>query len=438
MRYILALVYAFIAPLFINQQLAAQEKLTVEQAVQIALQNNYDIKLVSNSLDISKNNVSLANAGILPMVSGDFNSNATIQNTDQTQSTGQVVHREGAKNSSMTYGVNLNWKIFDGFEMFANYDRLKELQKLGEVNLRSTILGTVTNVINAYYSLVSQQQALNSAETTLEISQLRLRNATNRYSIGKAAKLEVLNAKVDLNTDTTNLLRMQDAFKTSKIQLNELLARDINTDFTITDTIIIDNQLALNTLQNQMASLNPDLQAAIVNQRIAELNLKQVKASRYPDISFNTGYNFSKTTSELGFARQSQGKGFNYGLTASINIFNGFLQKKNEKNAAIEIENARLEYDKLHQNIQSQLLSAYQTYQTNLKLVTLEQKNQAVAKQNLDITLEKFKLGTVAPIDFREAQLNYVEASVRYTNAQYAAKISEIALKQLSGTLELQ
>jgi outer membrane protein TolC len=137
------------------------------------------------------------------------------------------------------------------------------------------------------------------------------------------------------------------------------MARDINTDFTVSDTIIIQNKLLLSDLQMSANQQSPGLQLALINKRIAELNLKQVKAGRYPTVSLNSGYNFNRSTSELGFARSSVGRGLNYGMTASINIFNGMLQNRNEKNASIEIDNAQLEYEKLNQNISAQLTSRW-------------------------------------------------------------------------------
>ncbi|WP_026897812.1 TolC family protein [Daejeonella oryzae] len=424
--------------IFLFVQSNAQEQLSLEQAVQIALQNNYDIKLNAVSLDIRKTNVSQGLSAMYPVVTGNFNTNNTIQNTSQTLSSGQLQERDGAKNSSLSYGPVLNWRVFDGFEMFARYDQLKELQKLEESNLRQTIQQTLVNVISNYYDLVQQQQQISALNTALEISRIRLKNSQSRYQIGKAAKLEVLAASVDLNSDTTNLLRQKDQYRNTKTILNELLARDVNIDFTVADTIIISNNLILDELQKNAATLNPNLQAAVINQRIAELNLKQVRANRYPDINLNTGYNFSNSTSELGFARESRGRGLNYGVSASINIFSGFLQKKNEKVAGLEIDNSRLLYEKANLSINAQLVSLYQTYLTNIELVKLEKQNQDVAKQNLDITLEKFRLGTVVPLEFREAQRNYINSNARYTNAQYLAKLAEITLKQIAGTLSLQ
>lgn len=416
----------------------AQEKLSLEQAVQIALENNFDIKLTKNDVEQAKNNLNRANAGMLPVVTGNFSTNNTISNTKQTLSSGVSQERNGAKNSNLAYGPVLNWQVFDGFEMFARYDRLKELEQLGEANLKLTVQNTLADVINNYYDLVSQQQQIKALNEALNISQLRLKNSNNRYKIGKAAKLEVLAASVDLNTDTTNLLRQIDVYRSTKIRLNELLARGISTEFKVSDTITIGNNLLLADLQSSASQLNPSLQSAMINRRIAEINLKQVKANRYPSININSGYNFNKSTSELGFARTSTGRGLNYGLSASINLFNGYLQKRNEKNASLEIDKSKLQYDKLNQNIISQLTSLYQTYLTNLELVRLEQENLTVAKQNMDITLEKFKIGSVAPLEFREAQRNYINANARFTNSQFEAKLAEISLLQLSGKLNLE
>lgn len=438
MRLSNSILYLILAGLFLSSDSNAQERLTLERAVEIALENNYDIKLTRNDIEIAGNNVSRANAGMLPVVTGNFSTNNTSSNTTQTLSSGVVQERNGAKNSNLTYGPVLNWRIFDGMAMFARYDQLKELEKLGESNFKLSVQTTLADVISSYYDLVQQQQQLKALREAVDISRLRLQNSQNRYIIGRAAKLEVLAATVDLNADTTSLLRQLDIFHGTKVRMNELLARDVTTDFTVSDTIIIQNNLGLAELQRDAQLQNPSLQSALISKRVAELDLKQVKAGRYPVLSINSGYNFNKSTSELGFARTSHGRGFNYGLTASINIFNGLLQNKNEKNALLEIDNAQLEYEKLNKNISAQLISLYETFQTNLQLVILERQNLEVAQQNLDITMEKFRLGSVAPLEFREAQRNYIDASARYTSSQFQAKIAELSLQQLAGTLNLQ
>ncbi len=416
----------------------AQSRLTLEEAVRIALEKNYNIKLVSNNLQINKNDLDYALPALLPRVTGNLSTNNNIQNTEQTlRSTGNSESRNDAKNSSTSYGVNLNWLVFDGFAMFARFDQLKEFQKLGESNLRLTVLNTISDVVTTYYDLVQQQKQINATDTALGISRFRVKTAQTRFKMGKASRLEVLAARVDLNTDTTNLLRQKDTFRRTQISLNELLARNVNAVFTVTDSIGIDKSLDLKTLSDHAGKQNPTLQSSLISRRIAELNLSQVKASRYPSVSVFSGYNFNRSKSELSFATQSKGQGFNYGLTGTLNIFGGLQQRKNEKNAALEIENAVIDYQRISGNINSQLFSLFHNYITNLELVKLEEANQKIAKQNLDITLEKFRLGSIAPIEFREAQRNFVEATVRFSNAQYQAKIAEISLKEIAGNQRL-
>lgn len=414
---------------------SAQQLLTVEDAVKIALENNYEIKISKNDLRIDQTNVTVGNAGLLPTVAANIVDNNGIQNTSQTRSDGTVNKLDNAKNNSLNYGVGLNWTIFDGFGMFARYDQLKELQKLGESELKLTVLSKVSDVMTAYFDLVQQQQQLKALDTTILISQERVTLAQNRFTIGKAAKLEVLNAKVDLNTDETALLRQKETYANTKIALNQILARDTTTDFFVADTIIVDSKLQLPELSALAQKQNPELLQQIINKRIAELQLKQVKAIRYPTIAVNTGYNFVDTQSSLGFTTQTNSRGLTYGFTASVNLFDGLNQHRNERVAKIQIENSDLLIQQQNQTLMSQLATAYQTYLTNIKLIELEQKNEEIAKENLQITLDKFKIGNITTIEVRTAQLNYVNAKVRNSDAQYQAKLSEITLKELAGNL---
>ncbi len=415
----------------------AQEILTLEEAVKIALEQNYDIRLSKNNLEIDDLNVSWANAGLTPIVDATLNDNNGIQNSTQTQADGSTRERNNARNSNLNYGVGLNWTIFDGFGMFARYDQLQELRKLGETELQQTILTKVGDVMSTYFDLIQQQQQIKALDTAVYISRMRVTLAQNRFTIGKAARLEVLNAQVDLNTDTTNLLRQRELYTNTKTLLNEIMARDITTQFTVADSITIDSNLTLGALTEQAAKQNPTLQAAVINKRVAELDLKQVRANRFPVVGVNTGYNFSRSESALGFATSSTGRGLTYGLSASVNLFNGGLQRRREKIANVQIKNASLEQEKLTQNINAQLITAYQTYLTNLSLVNLEKANQEIARRNLEITIDKIRLGTLTPLEFRDAQLNFLQTNVRYSNVQYQAKLAEIALKELAGNLGL-
>ncbi len=416
-------------------QANAQEVLTIEQAMSIALENNFEIKIAKNNSKISETNVTIGNAGMLPNATASVVDNNNLTNSTQVRQDGTSTTLNNAKNNSLNYGVSLGWTVFDGMKMFARYDQLKELQKLGDSELKRTILVKIGQVNSAYYDLVQQQQQLAALDTTIVISNQRLTLAKNRFSIGKASKLEVLNAQVDLNSDQVALLRQKESYANAKILLNQYLARDPKIDFRVVDAVKVDNKLVLADLMELAQKQNPALESQIINKRIAELQLKQVKADRYPILRLTTGYNFAESQSSLGFTSENSSRGLNYGFNASMNIFDGFNQHRNEKVAKMQIENTQIAIEQQGMILNTQLSTAFQTYLTNLELIDLEEDNEAIARQNLEITLDKFKIGTITTIDFRTAQLNYVNAKVRYSNAQFEAKLSEIALKELAGNI---
>lgn len=427
--------YSILAVLVFVPNIKAQEVLTLEDAVKIALENNYEIRISKNDLSIDKTNNTIGNAGMLPKLSANALDNNSIQNTTQTRSDGTTTTLNNAKNNSLAYGVDLDWTVFDGLKMFAKRDQLKTVQQLGEAELKLTVITKISDVTSTYYDLVQQQQQLSALDSTIVISNQRVTLADNRFKIGKASKLELLNAQVDLNTDTTTLLRQRELYANTKTLLNQMLARDVKTDFKVIDTITVDDKLLLAELTSLAEKQNPQLEAQVLNKRIAELQLKQIKGDRYPVLTLNSGYNFNDTESSLGFVSQSNAKGLSYGFTATMNLFDGFNQRRNEKVAKLLVDNASVLIEQQNQTLQATLLTSYQTYLTNLELIKLEQTNESIAKQNLDITLEKYRIGTITTLEVRTAQLNYLNARVRNSNAQFQAKLSEIALKELAGNL---
>ncbi|PWK67653.1 outer membrane protein TolC [Mucilaginibacter oryzae] len=412
--------------------------LTLKEAVEIALKNNYNIRLSQNNSTIASNNVTLGNAGIFPQLTGDFNDNNSRQTTKQTRNDGTVNNIRNAKNSNNNYGVNLNWTIFDGFAMFANYDQLKQQDKLGSLRLQDTIQRTMADVIDTYYNLISQNEQIKALKGAIDISRTQLRIATDKFNVGRASRLEVLNAQVNLNTDTGNLVIQYQQFKSLKIQLNQLLIRDMQTDFSVTDTIVVDDKLALADVINNAQLQNPAILSAQINRRLAEINLKQVRAARYPQVGVTSGYTFTNSRTPAGFTLSQNVHGFNYGLTATINIFDGFNQNRREKNARIQIENAEISAKQTRLNVEAQINNLFVAYLSGLDLVKLEEANVNLNKRNLDITLDKYKLGNITPLEVREAQRNYLDAQSKFFAAQYQSKQAEIMLKQITNSINIQ
>jgi outer membrane protein len=412
-----------------------QPVLSLEEAIAQTLENNFDIRIAKNELKIDTENVTVGNAGMLPNINGTVTNNNTILNQTQTQASGAEIEIDGARNININYGVGIEWTIFDGFRMFARHNQLKELQNLGATELKLSVLSKVSAVYQTYFTLATQQQQLKMIDSIIAVSEFRLKTAKNRFTIGKASKLEVLNAEVDLNADLSTKIQLLEQYGVSKVMLNEHLVRPLDTDFKVSDVISIDSSLLLPALLSSAENQNPQLQIQYINKKIQEYELKQVKANRYPTVSISGGYNLIRSQSPFGFVTESTGRNFNYGFTASLNLFDGFNQNRNEKVSKIQLENTQLQIERQTQIIQSQVASLYQSYRSNLSLLELERKNEAIAKQNMEITLEKFKIGSVAPIEFRTAQENYGNAVIRLTTAELQAKQTEINLKELAGSL---
>jgi outer membrane protein TolC len=411
--------------------------LTLKDAVEIALKNNYNIKLSQNNSSIASNNVTLGNAGALPVVTGDFNSTNSIQTTRQVRTSG-VVDIPNAKNTGYNYGANLNWTVFDGFNMFATYKQLKTLDTLGTLRLKDTIQTTIAGVITTYYDLISQAEQIKALKGAIAISRTQLRYANDKFNVGRASKLDVLNAEVNLNTDTANLVTQYQQFKTVKVQLNQLLIRDLQTDFSVADTIVVDDKLILADIINNAQLQNPAILSGQINKRLAEINLKQVRSTRYPQIALTSGYVISNNNTPAGFTLSQNTHGLNYGLTATLNIFNGFNQNRRERNAKIQIDNAGINAKQIRLNVEAQINNFYISYLSGLDLIKLGQANVVIAKKNLDISLEKYKLGNITPLEIREAQRNYLDAQSKFFAAQYQSKLAEVTLKQITNSISIQ
>lgn len=431
-NYLLVVLFGMISTLGYTQEI-----LTAQQAVTIALENNYEIRMAKNELRIDSLSLSPGFSGMLPRVNAFLNDDNSIRNLEQTRSDGTVNSQDDAKNNSLNYGLELDWTLFDGFKMFATHERLKEQQNLGANALKASIIGNLSDVLITYYDLVQQQQQLAALDSTVVISKQRVTLAQNRFEIGKASKLEVLNAQVDLNTDQTLFLKQNELFANTKVKLNRLLARDIQTFFSVEPSIKIDSSLFLPELRAMAVENNPELLSHIIQNKIAELEFKEIRASRYPTVIATTSYNFSESESSLGFTTNSSAHGLRYGVGINMNIFDGFNQNRSEKIAKLRIDNSELIIEQQQKTLLSQLSVAHQTYRTNLKLIALEHKNEAMAKENLEITMEKYRIGIIPTIEFRTAQLNYINAQLRHSNAIFKAKLSEISLKALSGNLPM-
>lgn len=413
--------------------------LTTEEAVAIALEANYSIKLERNNLRIAENNNTLGNAGFLPAVGVGGSASQSIRDTEQTldfsgnQETRTV---DGATSTNYNAGVNLQWTIFDGLRMFATRDRLQELERLNNHAFKAAIQNTISDVLKAFYNTVLEQERLALLESSLLLSQERVNISRDRYEVGRASKLEYLQAQVDFNTDKSALVRQQERITTSKYQLWQLLAQgDFSPDIRLEYEYHINELLSLQEVEQTALAQNPDLMYLRSNREVAMLITKEEERDLLPSLNFNLGYVYDEQQSEVGVMRSNQSLGFNYGLSATMNLFDGFNQRREIQNARIQAESASIALEEARTQLLTSVRSAFLAYQNSLQLVRLEEENLEVANENVEIALERYRIGRASSLEIREAQNNAVNAQIRHLESLNAAKIAEIELMRLSGQI---
>lgn len=415
--------------------LPAQEVLTADQAVSIALENNYSIRIARNLAEMATNNVTYGNAGFLPSLDVSAAQNNNVQNARQEYFTGQINERDNAKSNSINLNGVLNWTLFDGLAMFTNYEKLKELEALGELQARAAIERTVVNVLSSYYDLVRQKQRIQVINKYMAVSEERIRIAEEKFQLGAASRLEILQAQVDYNADRSDLLNSKETFRTSKIRLNNLLARDINLEFDVAAQIEAVTLPEWSKLYDATMAHNTYAQMNQSDFRLASLDLKSIQAQKYPRLNANMGYSLVSSESESGFIKTNRTSGINYGLSLGWNVFNGFNLNRRIGNARIMLENSEIGMTDFRSRLEADLTATWLSMQSKIQLAEFEAENLKVAELNLAIAMERFRLGELSGLELREAQKTFLAAESRLITAHYQAKIVEVGLREISGGL---
>lgn len=431
-RFFLVITILFLATI---TKSVSQNLLTLEDAIRIGLENNYSIKIAQTDLRIIENDVSVGNAGFLPIIQAQASRTFTIEDTDLLFLDGRVQDVRKARSNLLNANIGLEWTIFNGLGMFITLERLNELQKAGQLNARITVENTIADIYNTYYLIVLEKERLRVLENSVQVSNVRLAIAKDLYEVGRSSKSEYLAAQVDLNADRSAFVQQQEILNNTKIDLNLLLGQDLQADYDVVDDITVDENLQLEALREKLVLSNTNLQFAKRNRNIADLQMRELRSQRMPELRLVGGYRFNRSVAEAGFVLQNQSSGFNYGLVASLNIFNGFNQTRQIQNARITMASTELQLQDLELQLNSEINKVYVSYQNNLTLLELENTNLALARENAAIALDRFKLGRSTPLELREAQRNEVDAESRTINASYSVKIAEIELLRLSGNL---
>ena len=417
----------------------AQKILSLDEAIANVLEKNYDIRLAKNDSAIAAIDYSYRNAAFLPRLNANLGTNWTNNAQKQTLSDNSKRDKSGLKSNNITSQLALNWTLFDGLKMFATRERLEQLLEVGEIEIRRQMDTTVAGVIDGYYNIVRQKQQLRAIEEQMSIDSERVRLAQYRLDIGAGAKPDLLQSKIDLNAQKSAQLQQQSFIEQLREQLNQAMGLPQFTLYDVTDTIIINRNISLGDVLGYIDKNDPNVEIAGKNIDIAKLILKETKGDLFPVLSFNSAYNFNRTTNQVVLNNFStlfnQVKGFNYGFTATIPILNNFNTRRLVKQAKWNIQYQTLAYENQRSVTTLSVINAFQSYEEQKKELALEEENILLARENLDIVLQMYKLSAATLLQLKEAQQSLQDAYNRLIAARYNAKVSETELLRLSGQL---
>ncbi len=412
---------------------------TLQECLQEGIENNYSLKIQRNRQSVSDNNATIGNAGFLPTVAASGRYSGSAQDTDtQLRDTREIVEENGIFNQTIDAGIDLNWTIFEGFNVISTYRKLQELKSQGELNTRIALENLIADITAEYYNYIQQMIRLKNLKYAMELSKERLRIVQQRYNLGNFSGLDYQQAKVDFNSDSSSFMKQQETLKSSAIVLNELLAReDLNNAIVVADTaIVVEKILDFNEIMDCMMSNNATLLYAKSQSNVSELEHRITASQSYPYLRLNAGYGYTKNKYNKGTNYYRGTLGADFGLTVGINIFDGNNARRQRRNAKLNIENARLGQIETEQALKADLYNIWHAYENNLQILELEKENLVTAKLNHEIAMERYMLGDLSGIEMREAQKSLLDAEERLLSSQYNTKLCEISLLQISGKIQ--
>ncbi|NRD19504.1 TolC family protein [Winogradskyella eckloniae] len=414
----------------------AQNVLTKSEAISTALEHNYGIQIANNDVLVAEQNQSILNSEFLPTLTANAGSNFNLDNTEAEFSNGETTILNGAESSNYNASVSLNYTLFDGLGRRYNYKRLKEQYQLSELQARETIENTIIQLFSVYYNVAQLTDNLKTLEETLNITRDRLVRAEYQFEYGQNTKLEVLNAEVDINNDSINIINIKQEIINAKRDLKLVLGEIYTNDFDVETDVQFTLQFQKDSLFQKALTRNVALLQTEKNIEISKLDINSEKSAYLPTLGLIGSYGWNKNNNNAAsFVSVSTNTGLSGGLSLSWNLFDGGATITRVRNAKVNLETQKLLKENLLLSIETDFNNAWDNYQNKLEIYNIQEKNIQTAQNNFERTHEKFKIGQVNSIEFRQAQLNLLNAELSRNQAKFSAKLSELDVLQLSGEL---
>lgn len=407
--------------------------LTYEEAVARALQNNFDIRIAKNNAQIAGIENNLGAAGFLPKL--DLNSSGAFANnaTKQEFSNGQSVNKSGVISKNISAGAFLTYTLFDGLKMYATKERLNLLEEQGELHFKIQIENTLEQLTYSYYQIVMQEQLIKGINAAMDVSHERIKVAEKKLQIGSGSNVELLQAKLDLNAQKSNLITQKNILKEYKNNLTQLMQEKHSSTFSVDTNFAFASMESMDDIKQKIENNNRSILYAKKNILVTQQIIKELKSQTLPRVGLSSSYAFGRNSNTAGFALFTQNIGFNMGFNVTWNVFNGHQVKKQVQVANIQMQNNLLDVERIQSNLFSETNTAYARWIGDKETLALEEENIKLAEQSLFIMLERMKLGLGNYLETKESQSSYEAATTRLVTARYNLKESETRLKKMTG-----
>ena len=414
----------------------SQKVLSSEDAISIALKYNYDILVARNSATTDSVNNTPGNAGMLPDVTiSSAESYSTATKLHQKFSDGSTLSSSNTQSNSLNANIGLSWTLFDGGKMFVTKRKLSEIQELGEIQFRDRVLQTVYDVILAYYDVVRQKQELASINEVITYNLDRVKISQTSFDAGLSPKTNLLQAKIDLNVYQENAINQQSIILAAKRSLNQLLGRNTDVQFEVLDSIPISESLDNRVLSQKIDSSNTSILAYQKQIDVDKLSIKEMNSMLLPKIFFNTGYGLFQSNSPDGNPLVNRTIGPSVGGTVSIPIYQGGNAIRQIKVAKIQLQSDQFNLENIRLKVNQQLQNALTQFENQLNLLKIEKDNAILAKENLEISIQRLRYGQTTSLEVSLAENSFVDSLTRLINFEYNLKVAETKLKQLLARL---
>lgn len=420
--------------LFIIPGVGIAQHLSLQEALQIGLEQNFGVQIAENEAEIDRMNRTLGNAGILPSINVTGTGERLFE-SETTEVTGESRSTEDFEISLLSLDAELDWTIFDGFRMFTTYSKLGEMKELGETLSRVQMEDTIVDIVTAYYEVVRQEKLLGVLENSVEISEERYEIAQTKRELGSGSEYEELLAQSDLNRDRAEMIRQEVILNDARLELIRLLDLERGAEFDVTEGIDLAETVGFDELYDHFLENNREIEAAELRSSISNLEIRELRRERMPEIDFNVGYSLNREETQNNLLYLDQTDGLFVGITARINIFDGFNTNRRVQTAKIRHKNNELRVREEQKNLETTLSSEYKNYENARQLVELENENLRLAEEALEIALEQFQLATITSLELRETQRILFDTENNLIDAQFVAIISETELYRLAGIL---